>query len=204
MHTVHGKKFFMVFHRDHSLVRLFLITFLYNLFYFLEGVAVANYADDTTPYSANNDLVMKEIRHFAKVLFKWFDFNCMKINSGKSHILFSGNGSVSANIDDNAIISKNKNELLGIILDSKLSFEDHINNFYKKASQKLNALARVALYMCIEKRKTVMKAFVTSQFGYFPLVWMLHSRGFNNKINCLHKRALRITYGDRSFHFKTC
>ena len=34
----------------------------------------------------------------------------------------------SANIDDHTIISENKNELLGIILDSKLSFEDHINN----------------------------------------------------------------------------
>ena len=42
--------------------------------------------------------------------------------------LFSGNDNVSANIDDHTIISENKNELLGIILDSKLSFEDHIRN----------------------------------------------------------------------------
>ena len=27
---------------------------------------------------------------------------------------------------------------------------------------------------------------------------MFHNRGLNNKINSLHKRALRITYGDRS------
>ena len=35
---------------------------LCDLFYFLEGVAVASYADDTTPYTANktNDLVTKE------------------------------------------------------------------------------------------------------------------------------------------------
>ena len=60
----------------------------------------------------------------------------MKINSGKSHLLFSANDSVSANIDDHTILSENKNELLGIILDSKLSFEDHMNNVCKKASQK--------------------------------------------------------------------
>ena len=46
-------------------------------------------------------------------------------NSGKNLILFSGNDNVSANIDNHTIISENKNELLGIILDSKLSFEDH-------------------------------------------------------------------------------
>ena len=162
--------------------------FLCDLFYFLEGVAVASYADDTTPYTANktNDLVIKEIEHFSEVLFKWFDFNYMKINSGKSHILFSGNDNVSANIDNHTIISENKNELLGIILDSKLSFEDHINNLCKKASQKLNALARIAPYMCLEKRKTVMKAYIVSQFGFCPLVWMFHSRSLNNKINSLH------------------
>ena len=149
MHTVHGKTFFMEFHRDQSLV---------HLFYFLKGVAVASYADDTTPYTANktNDLVIKEIEHFSEVLFKWFDFNYMKINSGKSHILFSGNDNVSANIDNHTIISENK--LLGIILDSKFSFEDHINNPWKKASQKLNALVRIAPYMCLEKGKTVRKA----------------------------------------------
>ena len=65
----------------------------------------------------------------------------MKINSGKSHILLSGNDNVSANIDNHTIIFENQNELLGIILDSKLSFKDHKKNLCKKASQKLNALA---------------------------------------------------------------
>ena len=63
--------------------------------------------------------------------------------------------------------------------------------------------------MCLEKRKTIMKASVTSEFGYCPLVWMFHIRGLNNKINSLHETALRITCGDRSSSFqyllkKTC
>ena len=86
---------------------------LCNLFYFPHLTSSAN---------KTNDLVLKEIEHFSEVLFKWFDFNYMKINSGKSHILFSGNDNVSANI------SESKNELLGIILDLK----DHINNVKKQ------------------------------------------------------------------------
>ena len=111
--------------------------FFCNLFYFLERAAVASYADDTTPYIINrtNDLVIKEIDYFFEVLFKWFDFNYMKINSGKSNILFPENGNVSANTDDHTIISDNKNELLGKILDSKLSFEDHMNNLCKKTQR---------------------------------------------------------------------
>ena len=56
--------------------------------------------------------------------------------------------------------------------------------------------------MCLEKSKTVRKAFVTSQFGYCILVWMFHSRGLNKKINPLHERALRITHDDRSSSFQ--
>ena len=47
-----------------------------------------------------------------------------------------------------------------------------------------------------------MKAFVESQFGYCPLIWMFHSRGLNNKINRIHERALRITYKDKSSTFQ--
>ena len=101
-----------------------------------------------------------------------------------------------------AIIFENENELLGIILDSKLSYEDHINNLCKKPRKKFNVLTRVAPYMCLGKRKTVLKAFVTSQFGYCPLVGMFHSRGLNNKTNSLHERVLRTAYGDRSSSFQ--
>ena len=40
-----------------------------------------------------------------------------------------------------------------------------------------------------------MKAFITSQFNsYCPLMWMFHSRNLNNKINRIHKQALRLAY----------
>ena len=43
-----------------------------------------------------------------------------------------------------------------------------------------------------------MKSFVTSQFDYYPLIWMYHSRHLNNEINSIHERALRITYQNTS------
>ena len=53
----------------------------------------------------------------------------------------------------------------------------------KKASQKLHALSRVSHYIDIKKRRTIMRAFINSQFGYCPLVWMFHSRTLNNRQN---------------------
>ena len=56
--------------------------------------------------------------------------------------------------------------------------------------------------MDVKKRKAILNAFIYSQFNYCPLIWMFHSRVLNNKINRIHKRALRITYNDRSLTFQ--
>ena len=59
-----------------------------------------------------------------------------------------------------------KQELLGTTIDSNLSFEQHVSNIYKKASQKLNALARISSSMDIQKRRAIMKSFITLQLSY--------------------------------------
>ena len=41
-----------------------------------------------------------------------------------------------------------------------------------------------------------MNAFITSQFSYWPLVWMSHSRTMNNRINKIHEKTLRLVYKD--------
>ena len=51
--------------------------------------------------------------------------------------------------------------------------------------------------MDLPKRKVLMEAFITFQlFSYCPLIWMLHSRTLNSRINNTHQRALRLTYKD--------
>ena len=109
---------------------------------------------------------------------------------------------ISINIDGSNVSNKKEQKLLGIKFDSSLSFEAHITNLCKKASQKLHALARIVNYMDLPKRKVLMKAFITFQFSYCPLISMLHSRTLNNRINDIHERALRLTYKGSKSLFK--
>ena len=178
--------------------------FICDMFYFLENHELANYADDSTPYSAkrNHKLVIEELETSSSILFKWLQTNYMKVNTDKSHLLLSGNVSLTSNIDNKLIESENEQVLLGVTIDSNLSFEKHINNLCKKASQKLNALARISGYINLQKRRVIMKSFIISQFGYCPLSWMFHSKRLNNKINSIHERALRITYVDNVSSFQ--
>ena len=80
----------------------------------------------------------------------------MEVNAGKSHLLASGNVRVTAKIDNNYIESEKGQVLLGITIDSNLTFENHINNICKRASQKINALARVAPCMNMQKRRLII------------------------------------------------
>ena len=50
--------------------------------------------------------------------------------------------------------------------------------------------------LSFNKRRTLFKAFMESQFKYCLIVWMFYSRLTNNKIHRLHERALRIVYVD--------
>ena len=77
-----------------------------------------------------------------------------------------------------------------------------ISIVFAKKQVNLNALARITHYLNIQKRRTVMKSFVTAEFYYCPLIWMLHSRHLNHKINSIHERALRITYQDNTSTFQ--
>ena len=55
--------------------------------------------------------------------------------------------------------------------------------------------------MSIRQRKTIMNAFINSQFRYCPLIWMCHSRTTHSLINNIHERALRIVYKDNNSSF---
>ena len=126
----------------------------------------------------------------------------MKANKNKCYLVISNNEKVSMKIDNIELENTSSEKLLGITIDSKLNFKEHLEGIIKKASRKVNVLSRITLYMNLTKRKLLMSSFFTSQFNYCPLVWMCHNRTINNKINRLHERCLRIAYNDNKSSFQ--
>ena len=108
---------------------------------------------------------------------------------------------VTAKIGEFDVKNSREEKLLGIKIDSKLFFENDVSFLYKKASQKLHAVARVVNFMDLAKRKSLMKVFITSQFNYCILIWMFHSRQLNNRINKIQETALRLPHKDNKLTF---
>ena len=101
------------------------------------------------------------------------------------------------------MINSKEVEILGIKIDRKLSFHQHIKSISKKAGQSLSALLRISLYLENDRRKVIYNTMIKSQFNYCPLVWMFCSKKSNNMIKKVQERALRLTYKDNENNFQT-
>ena len=140
--------------------------------------------------TGNLDNVISNLEKSTNSLLNWFRENHMKANANKCHLLVSFDESCTAKIEDFNIKNSTEEKLLVVKFDSNLSFESHVTSLCKKARQKLHALARISHYMDLNKHRNLMKAFITSQFNYCPLVWMFYSR------NRIKERALRLSLSE--------
>ena len=158
---------------------------------------MANYADDNSPFSCNKDIesVIIQLEKDSKFLLTWVSNNGLKANPDKFHLILNNpDDKYSINIRNFPIFNTKCEKLLGIKIDNSLSFTEHVTDLCSKACQKLHALSRVAQFMRTDQQPVIKKAFINSQFGYCPLVWMFHSRKLNNRINKIHERSLCLVY----------
>ena len=63
-------------------------------------------------------------------------------------------------------------KLLGVHIDDKLNFNEHINKICKSAGNQLNALTRHKLFLGLNEKEVLVNSFIYSNFNYCPLVWM--------------------------------
>ena len=179
--------------------------FLNDIFYFINNTKIANYADDNTTYSMDENVpnLLSILENETTTLLEWFKANEMKSNEDKCHLLIINHQDENCvQLGNENIVGSSSVDLLGIKIDKNLNFNEHVSKLTKKGNQKLHALARISKYLCKDKLKIIMKTFINSQFNYCPLTWMFHNRTLNNKINRLHERALRIAYGNDSSSFQ--
>ena len=95
------------------------------------------------------------------------------INAAKCHFLLSGPKNVAEHtyvkVGDQIIWESLKEILLGLTIDKKLKFQDHVHSMIKKASSKLAALTRLARFLCFDKKKILMNSFIEQQFTNTPV-----------------------------------
>lgn len=131
--------------------------FLNDLLWFITEGEVCNYADDTTLYNSNKDLniLHNNIELDSANAINWFKMNKMKLNPDKCKLLVVGQKDhpVTVKVGDFVIEEQDKVELLGITIDNKLTFREHLKGKIKKANKKLAVIKRNQSYLQFHKKK---------------------------------------------------
>ena len=180
--------------------------YLNDLLWTIEELDVCNFADDTTLHAIDKDLrnLQKKLETSSNVAIKWFKLNYMKLNSDKCKLIICGkkDHSIVVKVGNSEIKEEQCVKLLGIHIDNKLNFDQHISKVVKKANSKIAVVKRSFRFLSQFKRKLLLDSFVQSQFSFAPLVWMLHSKKATTKINNVHYRMLKILYNDTESSFE--
>ena len=121
----------------------------------------------------------------------------MILNPEKCHYMCLGKDSAShlLRFCGEDLVTSELETVLGIQIDNKLNFENHIKSLCSKASQKLGALQRISNMLDTQKKNLLFNSIIKSQFSYCPLVWMFCS---NSLLNNVHERALKIVHDDHN------
>ena len=128
--------------------------FINDIFHFITHCKLYNYADDNTVSHTNTDLkrLIDELVEDSTRLIQWFADSQMKANPGKFQAIAVGKHAHSENIcfnlGDNIVKLEDSVKLLGVTIDFKLDFDEHISNVCKKASRQLNVLKRKGGHLC--------------------------------------------------------
>ena len=165
--------------------------YLNDLLYLYVTTSVCNSADDTTPYfcDANLSNLLHNLESDVTSTIMWFE-------AGNTPEV------IWTKVGEEIIWESTHEKLLGLTIDKKLKFDNHLTRLCKRVSSKVTILARMATYIPNEKKRILFKAFIESQFSYCPLIWMFCSRKLNRKINFIHERALRLVFDDYTSTFE--
>ena len=142
------------------------------------------YADDTTLYECisgpqDRQRVADLLSHDIARIISWCDRWGMKLNPSKSHsIVFSRSRTQlpshpNINVGDVTIPNCTTLRLLGVILDSKLTFEAHLRGVASSVSQKVGLLRKCRnIYSTDDVVKNCFYSFILPHFEYCHSVWM--------------------------------
>ena len=182
--------------------------FMNDLFMFIQKCILYNYADDNSMSHAATSLtdVINSLELDAANALTWFDDNGMQANPDKfQYMIISSRDTASQDlcINGNVRLSPASHvKALGVTIDNRLNFTEHVSSLCTKAARQLNALSRISRYLDETSRAIIYNSFVASNFSHCPLVWHFCGKGNNDKLEKIQERALKIIYRNYSMSYQ--
>ena len=102
---------------------------------------------------------MIDVEHHYSLLVEWLYNTYLTLNVDKCHLLVSGHKeeAMYASVGDALLWEENSVKLLGLIIDSALTFNSYVQMVSKTALQKLTAILKIANIISEKKKKSFVE-----------------------------------------------
>ncbi len=160
-------------------------------------------ADDTTIWESGTNCVDIELTldsELSKVV-DWLTLNNMKPNIEKAKYMVistaqklhhSPRNSMDLYLNGTKLNKTDEEKLLGVMIDSNLSWNQHIDHLINKLNSRVHLLRRVKSYLMIVCRKLLYNSLIKSILEYYCTVWGNCSKGNLDRLLKLQNRCARI------------
>ena len=158
------------------------------------------FADDGALYF--NHIVRScysNVKDEMKNIYKWLRINRLALNINKTSILIFDK---SDNLDaiqveigqhTTAVIIECKTQkYLGLMVDHKLKFSEHIEYIKKKVSKRIGAMYRSKKLLPLQYRKMFANALMLPQFDYLDIIWCKANKSKLDELDIIYKKVAKI------------
>ena len=165
------------------------------------------YADDLNIICPFTDItpntVRKKIMNQLKDVLLWCSRNKQELNMDKSKFLLCTRQPVCFD-EPPPIQSVSTLKVLGITLNDKLTWDDHVQESCKKACQRLHVLRKVKPYLDRNELHAVYCAIIRTLFDFCCPVYIHLAKTLCKRLQQFERRAHRLMYGSYENYQCTC
>ena len=175
------------------------IIYINDLEELLDDSLLSLYADDTALYASSSshiDLMLK-LRVEVESVSEWLKANRLTANVAKTkYVIYGSHHNLRDSYDYNLDINGEKiervhsMEYLGVTLDDKLSFDEHITTVHSKAVTKLGLIRKSRHFLDQSTAPLLYQTLLIPQLNYSDIVYDTTSMTNKNKVQITQNCAL--------------
>ena len=169
--------------------------FINDLNFSVQLSAQRLYADDTTAYASNTDISALELSLNTGLedLSSWFASNHLSVNSKKTQAMILGKHShePALHIGDSVNEISGFLNILGVCIDDKLSFKDHLSTVLRKVYAKVGALRRLRKLVPADISLMLYKAYILLHLEYCSPLLLGINKTLKRKLESANYYALK-------------
>ena len=180
---------------------IFFLLFIKDMEKVIKHSQICLFADNTVLYNSNinKETMELELQEDLTSLSRWLNNDELTINVKKSKVMTFSTHSrkidgINLGINGQILDTVDTYKYLGLIIDNKLSFQNHIYHVSRQVNYKIRKLKEIRNNIHINTAVTIFKSVIQPHLDYCNIVWDAAGQSLKGKLQGIQEKALEIAY----------